>query len=232
MYNERFDGRKSDETRPITAKVGIIPNAKGSAMFKIGNTVAMAAVYGPRILYPKFLKSPDKALLRCNYNMMSFSGSGERVRPGSSRRDREISHITEKALEPVLIVDDFPGSVVDVYIELLQTDAGTRCAGICAASMALAHAGFKMRGLVSAISAGVVGGKLVVDLDKQEEDHEEGATDCPVGMIARTGEITLLQMDGFATPDQIKKMVESAKKACEQIEEIQRRALLEAYETK
>src|SRR3989344_7474944 len=177
MYNERFDGRKSDETRPITAKVGIIPNAKGSAMFKIGNTVAMAAVYGPRILYPKFLKTPDKALLRCNYNMMSFSGSGDRVRPGSSRRDREISMITEKALEPVLMVEEFPGSVVDVYIELLQTDAGTRCAGICAASMALADAGFKMKGLVSAVSVGLIGNKVLVDLTNEEEHHEDGNTD-------------------------------------------------------
>jgi len=230
MYDKRFDGRKMDELRECSAKVGVVPSAKGSAMFKIGNTIAIAAVRGPRNLYPKFLALPDKALLRCNYNMMSFSGSGDRVRPGSSRRDREISLITQKALEPVLMLDEFPGSVVDIFIELLQTDAGTRCAGICAAAMALADAGFKMKGLVSAVSVGLIGNKMLVDLDNLEEHHEEGNTDIPVAMISGEDGITLLQMDGFCKPEQMKKLLELAKKACSKIHEVQKKALLEGFE--
>ena len=65
-YKKRLDGRKFDELRPITAKVGVIPNSTGSAFFKIGKTSAYAAVYGPRDLYPSFLKDPKKGLLRCN----------------------------------------------------------------------------------------------------------------------------------------------------------------------
>jgi exosome complex component RRP41 len=90
-YEKRLDGRKNDQTRPIEAEVGIIKRADGSARFKIGNTVALAAVYGPRSLYPKFMQDPEKGLLRVNYNMMPFSGHGERVRPGSNRRAKEIS---------------------------------------------------------------------------------------------------------------------------------------------
>src|SRR3989344_4267379 len=102
VYEKRLDGRKFDELRPIEAKVGVVERAAGSAMFKIGKTIAYAAVYGPRELYPQVFQDPTKATLRCNYNMLAFSGSGERVRPGPSRRSKEISMVTEKALLPVV----------------------------------------------------------------------------------------------------------------------------------
>jgi len=130
--------RKPNETRPMEAKVGVVKNAIGSAMFKIGKTVAIAAVYGPRELHPKFMQNPATGKLRCHYNMMAFSGSGNRVRPGPSRRSKEIGLVTTQALAPALDLSEFPKTVVDVFVELVQTDAGTRCAGICAASMALA----------------------------------------------------------------------------------------------
>ena len=117
-YKERIDKRKFEEPRKMEAKVGVIPNADGSAYFKIGNTWAYAAVYGPRNLHPKFMQDPSKGILRCNYNMLPFSGSGDRVRPGSSRRSKEISMVTEKSLLPVLDLRDYPNSVVDVFIEL------------------------------------------------------------------------------------------------------------------
>src|SRR3989344_7755282 len=171
-YNKRNDGRKFEELRPMEAKVGVIKNAVGSAMFRMGKTIAYAAVYGPRELHPKFLQNPKRGKLRCNYNMMAFSGSGDRVRPGPSRRSKEISLVTEKALLPVLDLTNYGGSVIDVYVELIQTDAGTRCAGICAASMALADAGLMMKDLVAAISVGKVDGRLLVDLDYSEESYQ------------------------------------------------------------
>ena len=70
---ERPDGRKVDETRKMTAKVGVIPNADGSAMFSFGDTIAVAAVYGPRKMHPQHAQDPEKATLRCEYNMLSFS---------------------------------------------------------------------------------------------------------------------------------------------------------------
>ena len=97
-YTKRHDGRALDETRPIEAKAGVIARADGSAFFRMGNTSAYAAVYGPRELHPRFMQDPKKGLLRCIYNMMPFSGMGERVRPGPSRRSKEISMVTTKAL--------------------------------------------------------------------------------------------------------------------------------------
>ena len=154
-YEKRFDGRKFDEMRPIEAKVGVVKNAAGSAMFKIGKTVAIAAVYGPADLFPKFLQYPDKGRLRCHYNMMAFSGSGDRVRPGTSRRSKEISMVTEKALLPALDLRDYPKAVVDVYIELVQTDAGTRC-GTAAKALAPAAVLRKRRREKGSLSGMVV----------------------------------------------------------------------------
>jgi len=229
-YKQRLNGRKFDETRKIEAKVDVIPNADGSAYFKIGNTEAYAAVYGPRSLHPKFLQDPSKGILRCNYNMMPFSSSGERVRPGGSRRSKEISLVTEKALLPVLNLNEYPNSVVDVFIELPQTEAGSRCAGICAASMALADAGLAMEDLVSAISVGRVDDKILVDLDYMEEAYEDGpVADIPLAMMTSHKKITLLQMDGLISKDQLKQAIELGIKACQKINEIQKKALKDRY---
>ena len=233
VYKERKDKRKFDEPRKIEAKVGVIPNADGSAYFKIGNTWAYAAVYGPRNLHPKFMQDPSKGILRCNYNMMPFSGSGDRVRPGSSRRSKEISLVTEKALLPVLDLSEYPNSVVDVFIELPQTEAGSRCAGICAASMALADAGLTMKDLVAAISVGRVDDKLVVDLDYIEEAYEDGpVADIPIAMTPNSNEITLLQMEGLISKDELKKVLEMGKKVCKDIYEVQKKALKDKYKSK
>src|SRR3989344_4685210 len=229
-YKQRIDGRGFDETRPIEAKVGVINRADGSAMFRIGNTWAYAAVYGPRNLHPKFLQDPQKGILRCNYNMMPFSSSGERVRPGGSRRSKEISLVTGKALLPVLNLDEYPNSVVDVFIELPQTEAGSRCAGICAAYMALADAGLDMKDLVAAVSVGKVSDKLLVDLDYSEESYPDGpVADIPVAIMPSSGMVTLLQMDGEVKKEELMKALEMAKKACADIYEVQKRALKEKY---
>jgi len=229
-YKQRNDGRAFDELRPMEAKVGIIKNASGSAMFKIGKTIALAAVYGPREMHPKFMQNVETGTLRCNYNMMAFSGSGDRVKPGPSRRSKEIGLVATNALAPVLDLSEYPKTVVDVYIEMLQTDAGTRCAGICAASMALADAGLKMKDLVCAVSCGRVGDKIVVDLDYSEESFEGGAVDIPIAMIPRTGEITLMQLDGTISKEQLKQAIKLAKEAGKKILAVQKAALKAKFE--
>ena len=233
-YTKRIDGRKKfDEMRPISAKTGVIARADGSAIFQIGKTIAYAAVYGPRELHPKFMQNPKGGLLRCHYNMMPFSGSGDRVRPGGNRRSKEISMVTTNALAPVVDLIDFPNAVVDVFIEFPQTDAGSRCAGICAASIALADAGIPMKGMIAAVSVGRVDDKVVVDLDYNEESYEDGpVADIPIAIAQHTGEITLLQMDGEIGKDKLMEALKIAKKATAEIYEVQKAALKEKYEVK
>lgn len=226
----RLNGRGFNEIRPIEAKIGVISRATGSAYFKIGNTVAYAAVYGPRELFPRFLKDPERGILRCTYNMMPFSGAGERIKPGPNRRAKEISLITEKALLPILDLSEFPNAAVDVFIELTQTDAGSRCAGLTAAALALADAGFVMKGLVAAVGVGRVGKNLIVDLDYSEDSHEDGV-DIPVAMVMPDAkDITLLQMDGIIDKKMFKEAIELAKPALLKIYEEQKRALKENFQ--
>ncbi|MBR9691120.1 exosome complex exonuclease Rrp41 [Candidatus Woesearchaeota archaeon] len=232
-YKKRYDGRNFDQMREIEAKAGVIDRATGSGYFRIGKTIAYAAVYGPKELHPKFMQNPEKGLLRCHYNMMPFSGQGNRVRPGPNRRSKEIGLVTQKALLPTVNLENYPKAVVDVFIEFPQTDAGSRCAGICAASIALADAGIEMKDLVASVSVGRVDDKIVVDLDYEEEAHEQGGTaDMPVAIIPSTGEFTLLQMDGELDPKQVKEALSMAKKACEEIKQAQIKALKDRFEVK
>jgi len=228
MTFKRPDKRNIDETREIEAKAGIIKRADGSGYFRIGNTTAYAAVYGPKDTYLRFLKDPTKGKLRCHYNMMPFSGAGDRVRPGGSRRSKEISKVTENALLPVINLDNFPNAIVEVFIELPQTDAGTRCAGICAASIALADAGISMKDMVASVATGLVKGEVVVDLSKEEEDIED-TVDIPVAVIPRSGKISLLQMDGIIKKEEVKKAIELGRVACKKIYDIQKKALKDRY---
>jgi len=229
VYTKRNDGRKIEELRPMEAKVGVVPNAKGSASFKIGKTWAIAAVYGPREIYPRFLANPKKGILRCHYTMMPFSGSGERIRPGRSRRAQEIAMVMEHALAPVVDLYDFPNSVVDVFVELPQTDAGTRCAAISAASMALADAGIPMKDMVSSVAVGQVDGTVVADLDYSEESYPAIVSDIPVAMLHNSKEVSLLQMDGEISKEDLLSSLEMAKDATEKIYQVQVNALKEKF---
>jgi exosome complex component RRP41 len=229
-YEQRVSKRAFDELRPITAKAGVIKKADGSAFFKIGDTAAYAAVYGPRECHPAFMRNPKTGILRCNYSMMPFSGDGERVRPGPSRRSKEISMVTENALRPVVDLKEYPNTVVDVYIELPETDAGSRCAGICAAAIALADAGLTMKDVVPAVSVGMVRGTTVVDIDGAEEHMDENeAADIPIAIIPSTGEVTLLQMDGIVSKEDFFKALDMVRPALEKIAQIQRAAIKDRY---
>jgi exosome complex component RRP41 len=158
--------------------------------------------------------------------MNSFSVS-DRIRPGPSRRSTEISKITGWALEPVVMINNFPNTVVDVHIQIVQADASTRCAGINAAAMALAHAGIPMKDIVSSISIGKLDKQLVVDVDKAEEDWEdgEGPTDIALTFTHNDEKLSHIQLDGYISPKQLKEAVELGKQASKKVYELQKKAL-------
>ena len=114
---------------------------------------------------------------------------------------------------------------MDVYVDLPQTDAGTRCAAITAASMALAHAGIPMKDLISAVAVGEVDGTVVADLNYDEEAYDAVVSDIPVAMTANKKEITLLQMDGEISKASLIKALEMAAIATEKIYQVQKAAL-------
>src|SRR2546426_4030279 len=185
----RLDGRRFDELRPIRIEAGVLRRADGSAYVEWGNNRVLAAVYGPREAHPRHLQDPAKALVQCRYNMAPFSVS-DRKRPGPDRRSVEISKVTSEAFANVVFLEQFPRTSVDVYIEVLQADAGTRCAGITAAAVALADAGIPMRDLVTACASGRIGGGVALDLYKGEDNF--GGADCPMAIVPRSRGIVLL----------------------------------------
>jgi exosome complex component RRP41 len=221
----RLDGRKPDELRPIKIKVGVLNRADGSCYFEFGGNKVIAAVYGPREVHPRHMQKSTSAVVRYRYNMASFSVE-ERKRPGPDRRSIEVSKVSREALEPVIFHEYFPRSAIDIFVEVLQADAGTRTAGINAASIALADAGIPMKSLVSACAVGKVDDTLVLDLNKDEDNY--GQADMPIAMTP-DGKITLLQMDGHLTKEEFKEGLEMAKNGCLAIHEMQKAALIEKY---
>ena len=223
----RLDGRRADEIRPMKIEIGVLSRADGSCYLEWGRNKILVGVFGPREAHPRRSQRADSAVIRYRYNMASFSVE-DRARPGHSRRSIEISKVSREAFEPVIMAELFPKTAIDIFVEVLQADAGTRTAAINASSIALADAGIPMKGLVTSCAFGKVDGQIVLDLNKDEDNY--GEADFPVAMT-QDGEITLVQMDGHLTPEEIKKGIELVKKGCKEILEIQQAVLRKKFET-
>jgi len=222
----RLDGRKLDELRSIKIEVGALSNADGSAYIQQGKNKILAAVYGPKELHPKHLALPDRMVLRCRYHMAPFSVQ-ERKSPAPSRREIEISKVIREALEPSIFIEYYPRTSIDLFIEVLQADGGTRCASITAASLALADAGIPMRDLVASCAAGKVDDTIVLDL--MDTEDKVGTADVPVALMPNLNAITLLQMDGILTLEEFEKAVNLALEGCRKIYTMQKETLKAKY---
>ncbi len=229
VNGKRLDGRGFDELRPIKIEAGILNRADGSCYLEMGGNKVVAAVYGPREVHPKHLEDPSKAIIRYRYSMAPFSVE-ERKRPGPDRRSIEISKVSREALEPVIMKELFPRSSIDIFVEVLQADAGSRTACLNAASVALIDAGIPMKGVVTSVAVAKVDGILVLDPMKEEDYY--GEADVPFAFLIRNGKIesiTLLQMDGKLTFEELKMALELAKKGAMQIYKLQREAIIKKY---
>ena len=222
----RLDGRKLDELRSVKIEVGILPNADGSAYIEHGKNKILAGVFGPREMHPKHLQRADRMVLRCRYHMAPFSVP-ERKSPAPSRRENELSKVIRDSLLPSLFVENYPRTGVDLYIEVLQADGGTRCASITAASLALADAGLPMRDIVCAVAAGKVNGKIALDL--MDTEDKVGDADVPVAYMPNLNAVTLLQMDGKLSTKEFGEAVKMAIEGCKKISDIQKEALKTKY---
>lgn len=226
VNGKRLDGRLPDQLRPVEMKLDVISRANGSALVKFGNTVAIASVYGPRALFPRWMQESDTGILRCRYNMAPFSVE-DRKSPGPDRRSIEISKVIRLALEPAIFLEDFPKATIDVFVEILQADGSTRVTGINAASLALAVAGIPMKDLVVACSVGKIDNTLIVDLNGKEDNNSE--SDVAFAFLPGKEKISLTQMDGRLMPEELKKLMKIAVDSSKKIYEQQKNVLKEKY---
>jgi len=212
----------------LKLEVGLLDKADGSAYIEQGKNKILVAVYGPREAHPKHIAMPERAVIRCRYHMAPFSVD-ERKSPAPSRREMELSKVIRESLEPVVLTDLYPRTTIDVFIEVLQSDGGSRCAGITAASLALADAGIPMKELVAACAVGKIQGKMALDLSDAEDKY--GDADLPVAFVPNMGLVTLLQMDGNLTTAEFEQGLSIAIEACKTIHTMQRETLKKKFAT-
>ncbi len=235
VNGKRLDGRAFGDVRPYKIIAGYLEKADGSAYLECGNTKVVAGVYGPRNVHPRHEMEQNRAIVRCRYDMASFSVDGERKRPGQDRRSVEISKVSSEALEAAIFIERFPKTAIDVFIEVIQADASTRVAGITAASVALADAGVPMRDLVASCSFGKLYGTqdgsdtevVAVDMNKAEDNW--GLSDVAFAYMPNLKQVVLMQMDGRMTHPELSAGMKMGINACTKIYEYQTKALRDKY---
>ncbi|KAL0464880.1 UNVERIFIED_CONTAM: Exosome complex component RRP41 [Sesamum latifolium] len=252
----RLDGRRPMEMRQLRAEIGVVSKADGSAVFEMGNTKVIAAVYGPREGQNRSQQSNDQALVnyllqsqpaclnfvlskrpsfwvmslhgcqvRCEYSMANFS-TGDRMRkPKGDRRSTEISLVIRQTMEACILTHLMPRSQIDIFVQVLQADGGTRSACINAATLALADAGIPMCDLVTSCSAGYLNGTPLLDLNYVEDSA--GGPDVTVGILPKLDKVTLLQMDSKLQLDTFENVMQLAIEGCKAVASYIREILLE-----
>jgi len=226
---KRLDGRTAEELRNVRIETGVLHEADGSAYIEWGKNKILCGIYGPRECIPRFEASPYHALIKCRYMMSPFASLEEHSRSGPSRRSTELSKVIREVFENLIMAEKYPNTQIDIYLDVLQADGGTRTASITVAAVALANAGIPMRDMVSAVAVGKAGGELLVDLGKEEDNF--GESDTPIAFAARSKDILLIQMDGLLTREEIEKAIGMAEGAETKLHEIQADSLKRHYES-
>jgi ribonuclease PH len=182
---QRTDGRAADQIRPISFELGIAPNATGSVLVAMGNTRVICGVMIEETV-PRWMKEQGVTggWLTAEYSMLPYSTNTRKPRDITKGRldgrSTEIQRLIGRSLRAVVDLEKLGPRTMWVDCDVLQADGGTRTAAITGASLAVAMACRKLteekkieappiRKLVAAISAGVLGGATVLDLNYEED---------------------------------------------------------------
>ena len=195
----RLDGRRPGEVRRVRCRLGVLARADGSAMYEQGNTRVMAAVYGPREVTNRMEALPDRALIKAELSSASFSASERKGKLRHDRRANELALLVQEAFEAAVLVQLFPNSQIDIFLQILQVDGGRTAAAINAATLALIDAGVPMRDFVVCCHAGFVENTPIVDLNYAEECSN--CADMPVAILPNCGDAESTAADGSAPMD-------------------------------
>jgi exosome complex component RRP41 len=228
INGKRTDGRGPEDLRHLRIEVGVISEADGSAYVEWGGNKILAGVYGPRECIPRHAASPYHALVKCRYMMSPFASLEEHGRSGPSRRSIELSKVIREVFENLIIAEKFPNTQIDIYVDVLSADGGTRTASVTAAAVALANAGIPMKDMVSSVAVGKAGDMLALDLNKLEDNF--GQSDMPLAISHRDKKLLLVQMDGLLTREEIIEILDMAERGCDKVHHVQAEALKRYYQ--
>ena len=198
----RIDGRGLSEIRTLSAEVGPVPRAHGSALFERGETQILGVSTLNMLSMEQKLDTlaPEKSKRYMhNYNFPPYS-TGETGRVGSPKR-REVGHgaLAERALVPVLPTrEEFPYAIRQVS-EALGSNGSTSMGSVCASTMSLLNAGVPLRAPVAGIAMGLISGEVDGEARYVTLTDILGAEDAFGDMdfkVAGTSEfVTALQLD-------------------------------------
>ena len=201
----RADGRRHDELRPLDIKADFLEQPHGSVLYGQGKTLVLCTATVEEGV-PRWLYGSGRGWMTAEYSMLPAS-TGERTQRAVSRgrpdgRTVEIQRLIGRALRAVCDFEALGERTLWLDCDVLQADGGTRCAGITgawiAASRALDRFGLSkaLAGSIAAVSVGIVGGEVYLDLDYEEDSAAE--TDMNVVM---TGDGRLVEVQATAERD-------------------------------
>jgi ribonuclease PH len=236
----RVDGRRPRALRPPRLTIGFMPAAEGSALIEMGGTRVICTATVQETV-PGFLRGGGRGWVTAEYAMLPRSSHEriERERRGPGGRTHEIQRLIGRSLRAVVDMAALGERSILVDCDVLQADGGTRTASITGGFVALAAALERLRrdgalarlpltDSVAAVSAGVVEGRVMLDL-AYEEDHR-AEVDLNVVM---TGRGRFVEVQGTAegkpfTPAQLGRLLDVATAGVRELTILQRDALREA----
>jgi ribonuclease PH len=178
----RADGRAANQLRPVKIVTDYLKFAEGSVLIRVGDTrVVCAATIEDRI--PPFLRGKGTGWVTAEYSMLPRAGTERSQREASKGkiggRTHEIQRLIGRSLRTVVDLSRLGERTITLDCDVIQADGGTRTASITGAYVALARALNKFGmahlvvGRVAAVSVGVVGGQLLLDLNYGEDSTAE-----------------------------------------------------------
>ena len=183
----RKDGRRPDQIRPVVITRDYLRHPKGSVLIEMGDTRVICAVSVEEGV-PPFLKNTGRGWLTAEYAMIPSSTHERSVRESSrgrvGGRTHEIQRLIGRALRAVTDLTAFGERTIHIDCDVIQADGGTRTASITGAFVALVDAFRRLRAegivdrmpvrdFVSAVSVGLVDGRMLLDLQYEEDSRAD-----------------------------------------------------------
>lgn len=168
----RMDGRRQNELRNISIKLGVLERCNGSAFYLHGNSKVIASISGPKNPSRVSSKKDENFYFNVRVKFATFSKNGERQKViKNSKKLGEFELNIKNIFKSVILVEKYEKSQVDLNIEILQTDGGSEiCAAVNAATLALIDAGICMREYICACTASLTDDGLpLLDVSHLEE---------------------------------------------------------------
>jgi ribonuclease PH len=232
MAMTRFDARSSDQLRPVRIERGFVRNSAGSVLYRAGATAVVVTAQLSETV-PPFLEGKSLGWLTAEYAMMPGS-TPNRVRRGPDGRATEIQRLIGRSLRAIIDRRALGACTIHVDADVINADGGTRTAAITAAFVAVAdalrtHFGSQARPIlrdsVAAVSAGIVRGEPVLDLDYSEDSAAEVDIN-----VVRLGEGGLVEVQGTGeggtfSRAQLEALLDLSERGITQLTSAQRHAL-------